>query len=131
MGKHCLITCCLALFLFSCERESETWDPRLNGRWTEVTPVNAKALPSGCDLLFNDNYFEICGQPLTKDVNTKSSLYSSDGQIYIQYNLGLKRHVEFRYDFTFEGEFLWIMEETTDKSIAAPQISGAKKFRKL
>jgi hypothetical protein len=115
----------------SCSKESRTWDVRLNGRWTEDIPANAKSLPSGCDLLFNDNYFEICQQGLTSDVNTKSSLYSNDGQLYIEYNLGLKRHIEHRYDYEFEGEYLWLVEETTEKNTGARTVSGAKKYRKI
>ncbi len=118
-------------FLFSCSKESKSWDGRLNGRWTEDIPANAKSLPSGCDLLFNDNYFEICQQALTSDVNTKSSLYSWDGQIYIEYNLGLKHHTEYRYNYEFEGEFLWLVEETTERVSGAKNISGAKKYKKL
>lgn len=126
----CLVLAVLSI-VSSCSKESRTWDVRLNGRWTEDIPANAKSLPSGCDLLFNDNYFEVCQQALTSDVNTKSSLYSNDGQIYIEYNLGLKHHTEHRYDYEFEGEFLWLVEETTEKNTGARTVSGAKKYRKI
>lgn len=123
--------CFFVSFLFSCSKESKSWDVRLNGRWTEDIPANAKALPSGCQLIFNDNYFEVCGQALTSDVNTKSSLYSGDGQIYIEYNLGLKHHTEYRFDYEFEGDFLWLVEETTEKNTGASRISGAKKYKRI
>lgn len=126
-----LSTFLFAGVFFSCSKESKTWDVKLNGRWTEDIPANAKALPSGCDLLFNDNYFEVCGQALTSDVNTKTSLYSGNGQIYIEYNLSLKHHTEYRFDYEFEGDFLWLVEETTEKNTGASRISGAKKYKRI
>jgi hypothetical protein len=129
--KFYLLLLLCSVLNFSCKKENEGWDVRLNGKWTEDTPSNAKSLPLGCDLLFNDNYLEICNQSLTEDVNKKSGVYSENGQIYLQYNLGLKHHTEFRYDYQFEGDFLWLMEETTEKKMSVANISGAKKYRKI
>lgn len=118
------------LSLFSCEKES-SWDTPLNGTWQEVSNNNTRALPSNCELEFEDGIMVICDESLGKDLNYDSQVHAQDGQIWISYRLTFRKHEEYRYDYEFEGEYLWIMEETTEQLGSIINNSNAKKYRKL
>jgi hypothetical protein len=72
----------------------------------------------------------ICDESVGADLNKKSRVYANNGQIWISYKLSFRRHEEYRYDYQFEGEYLWIMEETSEKFYTAIGQSQAKKYRK-
>ena len=114
----------------SCKK-SETWDTPLNGKWEEVTNNNSRALPSNCNLEFQDGVMIICNESLGKDLNEESKVHSLDGQIWISYRLTFRKHEEYRYDYQFEGEYLWIMEENTTNLGTIINNPKAKKYHKI
>lgn len=114
----------------SCKKESG-WDAPLNGKWVEVSNFSSRALPSNCNLEFDNGIMIICGESVGKDLNHKSEVHARDGQVWISYRLSFRKHEEYRYDYQFEGEYLWIMEETTSNQMSVIRQPGAKKYRKL
>lgn len=118
-------------FIFSaCEKQEEGWDERLDGRWIEVAPFNAKSLPAGCEIVLDRGFMSICDEKLGSDLNAKSGVQSGNGQIWINYRLSGQRHTEYRYDYAFDGDFLWLSEEQTSKLRPVIGSGTAKKYRK-
>lgn len=129
MKKIFFIFILAAIFLSGCKKE-QGWDSVLNGTWIEVSNNNTRALPSNCDIVFQDGNMIICDESIGADLNKKSRVYANNGQIWISYKLSFRRHEEYRYDYQFEGEYLWIMEETSEKFYTVIGQSQAKKYRK-
>jgi hypothetical protein len=115
--------------LFSCKKDSG-WDMPLNGTWEEVSNNNSRSLPSHCNIQFTDGEMVICDESIGKDLNKKSNVYAQNGQIWISYKLGFRKHEEYRYDYEFDGVYLWIIEETTPGFNSVINNSSAKKYRK-
>lgn len=120
----------VALLIGSCKKES-SWDTPLNGKWVEVSNNNTRALPSNCNVEFQDGVVVICDESIGKDLNQKSKVNAENGQIWISYRLSFRMHEEYRYDYQFEGEYLWLMEETTENYNTVINNKAAKKYRKL
>lgn len=114
----------------SCKKDSG-WDTPLNGTWIEVTNNNSRALPSNCNIKFEDGVMVICDESIGKHLNQKSNVYAQDGQIWISYKLSFRKHEEYRYDYQFDGAFLWIMEETSSSASSVVNNPLAKKYSKL
>jgi hypothetical protein len=119
-----------ALFLFACEKQDEGWEARLNGRWVEVAAQNAKSLPAGCEIVFDRSFMSICNEELGSELNSKSGVNSGNGQIWINYRLSGQRHIEYRYDYAFDGDYLWLLEDQTDGFNPVVGVNGAKKYTK-
>ncbi len=115
--------------LSSCEKEKR-WDDRLNGVWVESYTNNVKSLPSSCTVAFKEGEMMICNSSLTKDLGKKSEIYAENGKIWIRYQLPLRTHTEFRYNYAFDGTYLWLKEETSSKNFNIINTPGAKKYRK-
>jgi hypothetical protein len=126
---HLFILSLVCFTLASCKKESG-WDTALNGTWEEVSNNNTRALPSNCNLEFQNDVMVICNESLGKDLNQESRVHAQDGQIWISYRLSFRKHEEYRYDYQLEGEYLWIMEETTSTLNSISNNSKAKKYRK-
>ena len=120
----------VAVLLSSCKKDAG-WDTPLNGKWVEVSNYSSRALPSNCDLEFDNGVMVICGESVGADLNQKSEVFARDGQVWISYKLSFRKHEEYRYDYQFEGEYLWIIEETTSHLTSVTNQPGAKKYRKL
>ncbi len=129
MKIHLFILSLVCFTLASCKKESG-WDTALNGTWEEVSNNNTRALPSNCNLEFQNDVMVICNESLGKDLNQESRVHAQDGQIWISYRLSFRKHEEYRYDYQLEGEYLWIMEETTSTLNSISNNSKAKKYRK-
>ncbi len=129
MKTHLFILSLVCLSLASCKKESG-WDTALNGTWEEVSNNNTRALPSNCNLEFQNDVMVICNESLGEDLNQESRVHAQDGQIWISYRLSFRKHEEYRYDYQLEGEYLWIMEETTSTLNSISNNSKAKKYRK-
>ena len=127
--NHLIIFSFIILALTSCKKDGG-WDTPLNGTWEEVTNNNTRALPSNCNLVFEDGVMIICNESLGKDLNQDSRVFAQKGQIWISYRLSFRKHEEYRYDYQFEGEYLWIMEETSEHVGTIVQNPNAKKYRK-
>jgi hypothetical protein len=112
----------------SCNKQTVGWDDRLNGRWVEVAPQNAKSLPAGCEIVFDQNFMSICNSTLGSDLNAKSGVNSENGQIWINYRLSGQRHTEYRYDYAFDGDYLWLSEEQSDNFLSVVSSGAAKKY---
>ena len=130
MKNSIFIFALIALAFVSCKKETD-WDAALNGKWQEVTTNNLRALPSNCDIIFDYGVMVICGESIGKQLNQKSEVNAHDGQVWISYKLSFRKHEEYRYDYQFEGGYLWIMEETTTQSNRVVNNPNAKKYRKL
>jgi hypothetical protein len=118
-----------SIFCWGCKKE-QGWDTLLNGTWTEVSNNNTRALPSNCDIVFQDGTMILCDESLGADLNNKSRIYANEGQIWISYKLSFRKHEEYRYDYQFEGEYLWLVEETSEHLTTAINNSNAKKYRR-
>jgi hypothetical protein len=129
LKTHLFILSLVCLSLASCKKESG-WDTALNGTWEEVSNNNTRALPSNCNLEFQNDVMVICNESLGEDLNQESRVHAQDGQIWISYRLSFRKHEEYRYDYQLEGEYLWIMEETTSTLNSISNNSKAKKYRK-
>lgn len=129
MKTHLFILSLVCLSLASCKKESG-WDTALNGTWEEVSNNNTRALPSNCNLEFQNDVMVICNESLGEDLNQESRVHAQDGQIWISYRLSFRKHEEYRYDYQLEGEYLWIMEETSSTLNSISNNSKAKKYRK-
>lgn len=115
--------------MFSCKKET-TWETPLNGTWVEESSNNSRSLPSTCNIQFQDGVMILCDESIGENLNKKSKLHAQNGQIWISYKLSFRKHEEYRYDYQFEGEYLWIMEETTPNFNNVINNSKAKKYRK-
>lgn len=122
----------LALFIgFSaCEKQPSGWDDRLNGRWVEIAPNNAKSLPAGCEILLGRSFMSICDENVVANLNSKAGVNSAQGQIWINYRLGGQRHSEYRYDYAFDGDYLWLSEDQSSDYHPLVGIGTSKKYRK-
>lgn len=129
MKKILILFVLITTLLFSCKKEI-AWDTPLNGTWVEVTTNNTKALPSNCTLEFNDGVMIICDESIGENLNHDSQIFANNGQIWISYRLSFRKHEEYRYDYQFDGEYLWIMEETTAQFNSIIGSSNAKKYRR-
>jgi hypothetical protein len=129
LKTHLFILSLVCLSLASCKKESG-WDTALNGTWEEVSNNNTRALPSNCNLEFQNDVMVICNESLGEDLNQESRVHAQDGQIWISYRLSFRKHEEYRYDYQLEGEYLWIMEETSSTLNSISNNSKAKKYRK-
>jgi hypothetical protein len=129
--KNLLTILTLLVITFSACKKTEVWDTPLNGKWEEVSNNNTRALPSNCFLEFQDGVMIICDESIGKDLNHESKVHANEGQIWISYRLSFRKHEEYRYDYQFEGEYLWIMEETTTGLGTIIKNPKAKKYRKL
>ena len=72
----------------------------------------------------------ICDEAIGSDLNSKSGINSGNGQIWINYRLSGQRHIEYRYDYAFEGDYLWMIEEETSTQTSPIGSSLAKKYRR-
>lgn len=102
----------------------------MNGTWVEVSNNNTRALPSNCNIEFQDGVMILCDESIGKDLNHESRIHAQNGQIWISYRLSFRKHEEYRYDYQFEGEYLWIIEETSSDYTPTINNSKAKKYRK-
>ena len=130
MKTQLIIITLFTLILASCKKDAG-WETRLNGKWEEFTNNNSRALPSNCFIEFQDGIMIICNESIGKDLNQKSDVFAKEGQVWISYKLSFRKHQEYRYDYQFEGEYLWIMEETTANKNTVINHPAAKKYRKL
>jgi len=119
----------VSLAFASCKKGGE-WDAPLNGKWIEESNNNTRALPSNCNIEFQDGVMILCDESIGKDLNHESKIHAQNGQIWISYRLSFRKHEEYRYDYQFEGEYLWIIEETTTKFTPLINNPKAKKYRK-
>ena len=115
--------------LSSCKKES-TWDSPLNGTWIEESSNNSRSLPSTCTIQFQEGTMVLCEESIGENLNKKSKLHAQNGQIWISYKLSLRKHEEYRYDYAFDGGYLWIIEETTSNYSSPVNQPNAKKYRK-
>lgn len=130
MMKYSILTLFIcAILMTSCKKE-ESWESPLNGVWVEESNNNARSLPSKCTIQFQQGTMVICDESVGKDLNKDSQIHAQNGQIWISYKLSFRKHEEYRYDYEFEGEYLWIMEETTSKFNSVINNPNAKKYRK-
>jgi hypothetical protein len=120
----------VSLILTGCKKEDKSWDARLNGLWIEVLPLAAKSLPEDCDLEFLQGSMYICNKDITGETNRKTRLYSDNGQIWINYSLAFKKHIEYRYDYEFDGDFLWLIENDDPGFTNVAGRTGAKKYQR-
>jgi hypothetical protein len=129
MKKFILLSIVSSILFTSCKKEV-FWDMPLNGTWVEVTNNNPKALPSNCTIEFADGVMVICDESIGANLNHDSKIFANNGQVWISYKLSFRKHEEYRYDYQFEGEYLWIMEETTKAFTPVINHSKAKKYRR-
>lgn len=130
MMKNSLIALFICfVFVTSCKKQ-ESWETPLDGVWVEESNNNARSLPSKCTIQFQKGTMVICDESVGKDLNKDSKIYAQNGQIWISYKLSFRKHEEYRYDYEFEGEYLWIMEETTSNFNSVINHPKAKKYRK-
>ena len=114
----------------SCKKE-EQWDESLNGTWKEVTSYNAKSLQSNCEIVFDKEDMLICGTSITDNLGGRSNVHALNGQIWINYKLAFRMHTEYRYDYYFDNNFLYITEENTTKNIGTlTTTSSFKKYER-
>ena len=130
MKNLLLFTAALIVISFSGCNKGEDWDSKLNGNWAEQTMKTAKSLPSSCNVRFADRYMEICGKSLTEGLTSKSKIQAVNGQIWIEYKLASKKHIEYRFDYTFDGNDLWLIEDTDDKFESCIGRANAKVYIK-
>jgi hypothetical protein len=129
MKKQLIIFTFISIIFISCKKEA-SWDAPLNGKWVEVSNINTRALPSNCNIEFSDGVMIICDESIGKNLNEDSKVHANNGQIWISYKLTFRKHEEYRYDYQFEDEYLWIMEETGSNYNPVINNPKAKKYRK-
>lgn len=125
-----LLLCFISVLFFSCSKK-DPWDDKLNGSWKEVTVFNAKSLLGNCNLYFENGLMTICDKSITDNLGKNSNVHAEDGQIWIDYQLSFRTHMEYRYDYSFDGDYLLITEETTSDYLGLPKGSSLiKKYER-
>lgn len=113
----------------SCKK-SNGWDEALNGEWVEVVPSNQRALPSNCELKFENESIIICNESIGASLNNDSKVHAKNGQIWISYRLSFRKHEEYRYDYVLDGTTLWLKEDLTANRSNVIGEQGSKMYRK-
>lgn len=121
------------LIFSSCKKYPHKWDSTLNGTWVEIDPsTNAVLNPfSSCTLTISDNYLDNCGYTYPElSFSTNGKLYAHDGQIYETYKILIRNHLQFDFDYAFEGQYLWLIEDYTSAQAPVINQSSARKYKK-
>ncbi len=133
MKKSFLLVVLSTLLFSSCKKYPHKWDSTLNGTWVEVDPATNAIINSSypCALTIADNYLDDCGTTYPAlSFSSNEKLYAHDGQIYETYKILIRNHLQFDFDYAFDGQYLWLIEDFTSAKAPVINQSSARKYKK-